>query len=103
MQFLRNTNIDFQGKRRIAFIFSGALILIGIISLTFHGGPLLSIDFTGGTSLRVKFQHEVSESEVRRAVSSYDLGSSEVKYIHEFGGESEILIRVKQEASGANA
>ena len=103
MEFLRKTNIDFLSKRRIAFICSGFLILVGLVSLIFHGGPRYSIDFIGGMSIRVKFQQAVSEAEVREALNAYNLGSSEVKVVQEFGGEPEILIRVKQEAAGENA
>lgn len=100
MQFLRDTHIDFQGKRRIAYFVSGALILIGIISLIFRGGPKYSIDFTGGVSIRVQFEKPVAENEVRKALLAIKMGDSEVKTIQEMGGEPEILIRVKQSDAG---
>lgn len=94
MQFFRETNYDFQGKRRIAYTFSGALIVIGLISLLFHGGPRLSIDFKGGLAIRLQFEQTVSESEVRSALQEIGVTSSEVKTIKEIGEVPEILIKV---------
>ena len=94
MQFFQETNFDFQGKRRIAFGFSGMLIVIGLISLLFHGGPRLSIDFLGGLAIRLQFAQQVSEAEVRTALSEMGIASSEVKTIKEIGEDPEILIKV---------
>ena len=94
MQFFRETNFDFQGKRRIAFAFSAAMIVIGIISLLFHGGPRLSIDFMGGLAIRLQFEQTVSEAEVRTALKELGIPSSEVKTIKELGEVPEILIKV---------
>ena len=33
LEILGKTNIDFMGKRRYAFIFSGIMVLLGIIGL----------------------------------------------------------------------
>ena len=103
MQFCRDTHFDFQGKRRYAFIISGILILIGIISLIFHGGPRYSIDFLGGLSLRLQFENEISEGDVRDALAQAGIASAEVKTIHEIGEQPEILIRVLEEEGGSDA
>jgi preprotein translocase subunit SecF len=101
MQFFSNTKIDFQGVRKYAYMFSGSLILISIISLILHGGPRYSIDFTGGLSIRVQFAKPVTEHEVRKALESANMGDAEVKTIQETGGEPEIMIRVKQSLTRA--
>lgn len=99
MQFLVNSNFNFIGKRKIARIFSTALILIGVGSLIIQGGPKLGIDFTGGTSLRLQFEKGVSIGEVRSAIASLGIGNAEIK---NFGDSADILIRVQeQETSGA--
>jgi preprotein translocase subunit SecF len=50
MQIIRpDININFVGRRKIAAIFSLALILIGLSSLVLRGGPNYGIDFAGGT------------------------------------------------------
>jgi len=46
LEILGKTNIDFMGKRRIAFVFSGIMMLLGLLAmvqisraLIFPGGP----------------------------------------------------------------
>lgn len=91
MQFLANTKIDFLGKRKISYIFSSVLIVIGIISLVLHGGPRYNIDFTGGTLLHLKFEKPVAIETIRTALSQQGYGDSEIKH---FGDEKdEISIR----------
>ena len=99
MQFLVNSNFNFIGKRKIARIFSIALILIGVGSLIIQGGPKLGIDFTGGTSLRLRFEKGVPIGDVRSAIASLGIGNAEIK---NFGDSADILIRFQeQETSGA--
>lgn len=99
MQFFGKTNIDFIGKRKYAFIFSGTLILIGIISLILQGGPKYGIDFTGGTSLQLKFEKDITVGAVRSALGKIGLGNAEVKRLGE-AKDNEILIRVQEQAKG---
>ena len=55
---LKNTHIDFIGKRRIFYIISILLTIIGIGSLIFRGlNP--GIDFTGGRTYVVRFENSV--------------------------------------------
>jgi len=49
MRLLKNPNFDFMSKKLFALTISGLIGLAGIVSLIFHGGPKLSIDFKGGT------------------------------------------------------
>ncbi len=53
MKFFGNTNIDFTGKRRIAFLISGLVILAGILAIVIGGGLKYSIDFTGGLAMEL--------------------------------------------------
>jgi len=54
MQFIKpDIDIDFIGKRKIAFVGSLILIATSIISLTIKGGPRYGIDFAGGTLVQV--------------------------------------------------
>ena len=40
-----NTNFNFVGFRKVAFVLSGLLILLGVASLAIKGGPRYGIDF----------------------------------------------------------
>lgn len=94
MQIIRDTNIDFIGKRKIAILISLILISCGIISLILQGGPKYGIDFTGGTSLHLQFDKPVSIGEVRTILSEIGLGNSELKG---FATGNELLVRLQQQ------
>jgi preprotein translocase subunit SecF len=49
-----DTNIDFIGFKKIAFIVSALVILTGLGSLLIKGGPKYGIDFAGGMIVQVK-------------------------------------------------
>ena len=57
--------MDFVGKRRWFFITSGVFILVGLLSLAIPPALHLGIDFTGGSTISVKFDTPVSEEAVR--------------------------------------
>jgi preprotein translocase subunit SecF len=99
MQLLQNTKIDFIGKRRIGYIISAILIVVGLVSLIAHGGPVLGIDFTGGTSLDLKFEQEMTASDLRESVSDIGFGNAEIKQIG-LDEANEFLIRVEQMEEG---
>lgn len=96
MRFIKDTHIDFMGYRKIAIAGSMILIMIGIISLIIKGGPIYGIDFTGGTSLQLRFEQAVNIGAIRSILSSIGLGNSEIKG---FATGNEILIRVQQQES----
>ncbi|MFH1845893.1 MAG: protein translocase subunit SecF [bacterium] len=70
MEILRNANINFVGGMRVAFFISVLLIAAGIVSLIAHGGPHLSIDFTGGTMLQVTIDPRPDVGEIRSALEA---------------------------------
>ena len=70
MQFLTNTSIDFMGRRRIAFVISGILILAGIVSLIIRGGPNLGVDFRGGIVIQATFDRSISAEEIRSVLQA---------------------------------
>ena len=101
--FLQNTNINFLSKRKIAYIASGALIVISLVSI-FTKGFTYGVDFTGGRTYVVRFDQPVTAEAVRAAaVAEFD-GAVEVK---QFGGESQMKITtqylVENESTDADA
>lgn len=99
-----DTNIDFLGLRRGAFVLSIVFILVGIGSAVVKGGYNLGIDFAGGTLLELHFDPATSVGDIRQSLGdvrvgdrSVDLRNSEIK---EFGSPNDILIRVEEEAEG---
>jgi preprotein translocase subunit SecF len=95
MQFIKpGINIDFIGKRNIAFALSLAMIVITIFLLLWRGGPNLGVDFSGGILIQVKLDTKRTPSEIRNALQSPELKDS---IIQEFGeqGQFEYLIRLR--------
>jgi preprotein translocase subunit SecF len=93
MQFIKpGINIDFIGKRKIAFVFSVVMILVSIGTLIVHKGPRYGIDFAGGTLVQVKFDGPVSIDGIKSGLKNMQLAASAVQ---QFGQEedNEYLIR----------
>jgi preprotein translocase subunit SecF len=100
MQFIKpDTNIDFIGKRKIAFLASLSLIVISIVSLIIKGGPRYGIDFAGGTLVQVKFSGEIQPEAIKKALKSINLDITSVQGFGE-KQQHEFLIRAG-ESSGA--
>jgi preprotein translocase subunit SecF len=91
-ELIKNVNIDFLGKRKLAGMISGAIILAGLVSIMLHGGPLYSIDFEGGTEIQVLFTESTNVESVREALSDIGYGDAAIR---SFGNEDEFLIHVK--------
>lgn len=98
MRFLNKTNIDFISKQKIAGFLSITLIVAGIASLIMKGGPLLSIDFTGGTVAQVKFEKPVELGQLRKTLSDYGFEGAEIV---EFGSPDEVLIKTQFSGSSS--
>jgi len=94
LEILGKTNFDFMGKRRYAFMFSGIMVLLGVIGLiqVGRGAANLGIDFAGGTAVQLKFDQPIRIDEARKALESNGLGDAELQ---EFGQDNKLLIRVK--------
>ncbi len=61
--WFQNTKIDFLAKKNIFFGISGALLVIGMISLGINGMKK-GVDFSGGRNYIVRFEQPVSTVEV---------------------------------------
>ena len=66
--FLQNTHVDFLGKKKIAYIVSGLLIVASFVSI-FTKGFTYGVDFTGGRTYVVRFDAPVTAEDVRTAVN----------------------------------
>ena len=96
MEIIRpGTNFDFIGKKTYALVFSGLIILIGIVSLIMHGGPCLGVDFAGGILIQVRFFQEVTAGEIKNKLRPINLQDSVVQQFEE-KGQHEFLIQVQK-------
>ena len=87
---LSNLSFGFLGKRKVAYIVSGALILVSLASLTVKGLNQ-GVDFVGGRSYTVRFEQIMNPSEVEKGLVDA-FGSAEVKT---FGEDNQLKITTK--------
>lgn len=95
LELIRNTKIDFLGKRNYAFIFSGIISIIGIIAIVqiANGRANLGIDFAGGTAIQLKFEKPVNVHDIRQALEEGGIREPDLQDLPTVG---KILIRVKK-------
>jgi preprotein translocase subunit SecF len=93
MQFIKpDINIDFTGKRKIAYLISGCFIIFSILSVIIHGGPRYGIDFAGGSLVQVKFFSPVNIGDIQKGLSNVDIEKASVQRFGETE-DNEFLIR----------
>jgi len=94
MQIFSQPNYDFLRWRWHAIALSLVVIAAGIVLMATRGLPL-GIDFSGGSSMVVRFSQDVTLDQVRNAVAA--LPGEEV--VQQFGDPAErrVLIRLPQE------
>ena len=102
--FLKNTHIDFLGKRKYSYIISGALILIALGSI-FIKGFTYGVDFTGGRTYVVRFDQPVTAESVRAAAESvFNAADPESSVeVKQFGGESQMKITTSYKVADESA
>ena len=100
--FLANTHFNFIGKRKITYIVSGILLLATLVSLATRGLNY-GVDFSGGRTYVVRFDRNVTATEVREALSTVFTGSSSYE-VKQFGPESQmrIVTQYKYDDAGDN-
>jgi len=91
MQLLKQSlNIDFLGRRKIAWIISIILLLASIVSLSMRGLNF-GIDFTGGTIVEVGYSQNIELALVREALATAQFDDVIVQH---FGTAKDVLIRL---------
>jgi preprotein translocase subunit SecF len=91
MRIFENLKYDFLGRRKLFYIVSTSLFLIGLINVIFRG-LVFGIDFKGGTEIVLQFDKPVEISQIRQYVDKIGLGTVELKT---FGSETGVLARTE--------
>jgi preprotein translocase subunit SecF len=95
-----DTKFDFMRFRRISFPISAVLSIIAILLYFFHGLNF-GIDFVGGTLIEVQSKSGSADlAKMRAALSGLALGEVQLQ---QFGGPTDVLIRVAQQPGGEEA
>jgi SecD/SecF fusion protein len=86
----RNMNIDFLGKRKVAYVVSAVALIAGI-SFLFTKGLDQGVDFVGGRNYQIRFVDPVNPTEITGELAEA-LGSASAKT---FGDANQIMVTTK--------
>ncbi|XGA79372.1 protein translocase subunit SecF [Halomonas sp. CH40] len=92
MKPITDRQIDFMGRRKLAFIVSAVMLVISVIA-TFSLQLNLGLDFTGGTLVEVRYASAPSLDAIRQLLE--EQGFRDVA-VQTFGASTEVLIRLQQ-------
>ena len=84
------TNIDFLGRRKIAYVISGVVIAAGMAVMIAQGGLNLGVDFIGGRSYVMTFSEPVVPSELKVALND-DLADAGTE-VKTFGADNVLKV-----------
>ena len=73
------TTVDFYGRRRYGFIFSGALLVVTLVSL-FGQGLNLGIDFKGGVSWEAPVTKTLDTAAAKKVLETAGIAEREAKF-----------------------
>ena len=79
MEFFRNPNIDFLGKKWYFLAFSLLFSMAGVLSMLFWHGIPLGVDFRGGTLVYVKYSHPTKASDIHADLERAGLKNARVQ------------------------
>jgi preprotein translocase subunit SecF len=91
VEFFRNTNIDFLGKKWYFLAFSLVFSVAGVLSMLFWHGIPYGVDFRGGTLVYVKFSHTPDDNALRAAMDRAGLHNAKIQ-TYDVPSNNEVLI-----------
>ena len=102
MEFFRNPNIDFLGKKWYFLAFSLVFSVAGLLSMLFWHGIPLGVDFRGGTLVYVKFSHAPDDNAIRAAMDRVGLHNARIQ---RYGAlpNNEVLIALEEKETNEQA
>jgi preprotein translocase subunit SecF len=102
VEFFRNPNIDFLGKKWYFLAFSLVFSVAGVFSMLFWHGIPYGVDFRGGTLVYVKFAQTPDNNAIRAAMDRAGLHNARIQ---SYGspGSNEVLIDVSEQETSEQA
>jgi preprotein translocase subunit SecF len=91
VEFFRDTNIDFLGKKWYFLTFSLIFSVAGVLSMAFWHGIPLGVDFRGGTLVYVKYAHTPDPSAIHSEIERAGLKNARVQRYGQ-ASNNEVLI-----------
>jgi preprotein translocase subunit SecF len=99
VEFFRNTNIDFLGKKWYFLSFSLVFSVAGILSMLFWHKIPLGVDFKGGTKVYVSYANPPNEQEIRSALDKAGLHRAVIQHLSGVDTRNGIVITLDQKES----
>ncbi len=93
MEFFKNTNFDFLGKKWYFLTFSLIFSVAGVLSMAFWHGIPLGVDFRGGTLVYVKYAHTPDLGAIHAETDSIGLKNTRVQR-YGAAANNEVLIQL---------
>ena len=91
MEFFRNTNIDFLGKKWYFLAFSLLFSVAGLLSMLFWHHIPWGVDFRGGTLVYVKFSHTPDENAIRSELDHAGLRNFKLQRLGAVSNNEELI------------
>jgi preprotein translocase subunit SecF len=91
VEFFRNTNIDFLGKKWYFLAFSLIFSVAGVFSMLFWHGIPWGVDFRGGTLVYVKFSHSPDEDAIRSDLDRAGLRNFKLQRLGAVANNEELI------------
>jgi preprotein translocase subunit SecF len=98
VEFFKNPNIDFLGKKWYFIAFSLIFSVAGVISLIVHRGPNWGIEFRGGTLVYVKYTHTPSLDALRSELDRVGIHNARLQTLGR-AGSNQVLVDLPQETT----
>jgi preprotein translocase subunit SecF len=102
VEFFRNANFDFLGKKWYFLALSALFAVAGLGSIFFWHGIPLGVDFKGGTLVYVKFTHAPDEDKIRSQMTGAGLANARIQ---RYGppANNEVIIALEQQGTSDEA
>ncbi len=94
-EFFKRPSIDFISWRHYAFIFSGALVILGIVAFVqlSRGHGNLGVEFSGGALVQMRAAKPFTINEVRSILNQKGWGQAEIQQVE---GGKELMVKLKK-------
>jgi preprotein translocase subunit SecF len=91
VEFFRNTNIDFLGKKWYFLAFSLIFSVAGVFSMLFWHHIPWGVEFRGGTLVYVKFSHTPDENAIRSELDRAGLRNFKLQRLGAVSNNEELI------------
>jgi preprotein translocase subunit SecF len=99
VEFFKNTNINFLGKKWYFLTFSLIFSVAGLLSMAFWHGVPLGVDFRGGTLVYVKYAHTPDPSAIHAEIERAGLKNARVQRYGQVANNEVLIALDIQETS----